>query len=153
MVYLLIPDRPEGGREYTFHADDVRMVKDIGAKFIGRAIYRWGGESRLNQPEFWDQAQLILDDLHGSDPEMILQGCLFEIVTTEVDSVSIPPWVFEDFDLPSEERNFSYPLMLNDGGVFVDHWGKGKSVPDISRLETKLWFYFLASSYMGCGRT
>ena len=151
MVYLLIPDRPEGGREYALHSDDVRMVKDIGAKFIGRATYRWGDESRLNRPDFWDQAKLILDDLHGFDPEMLLQGCLFEIVTTELNSVPIPLWVSDDFNLPAEQKNFSYPLMLNDGGIFVDHWGKGKSVPDISKLETKLWFYFLASSYMGIG--
>ena len=42
MVYLLMPDKPEGRRVYSYHADDMRMVKDIGAKFIGRSIYRWG---------------------------------------------------------------------------------------------------------------
>ena len=40
MVYLLMPDKPEGRRVYSYHADDMRMVKDIGAKFIGRSIYR-----------------------------------------------------------------------------------------------------------------
>ena len=45
MVYLLMPDKPEGRRVYSYHADDMRMVKNIGAKFIGRSIYRWGGES------------------------------------------------------------------------------------------------------------
>jgi len=85
---------------------------------------------------------MILNDLHSFDPEMILQGCLFGIVATEVDSVPIPAWVFEDFDLPSEQRNFSYPSMLDESGVFVDHWGKGKSVPDISKLEQALVLFF-----------
>ena len=35
MVYLLMPDKPEGRRVYSYHADDMRMVKNIGAKFIG----------------------------------------------------------------------------------------------------------------------
>jgi len=51
-----------------------------------------GWESRLNQSEFWGRAAMILNDLHSFDPEMILQGCLFEVVATEVDSVPIPPW-------------------------------------------------------------
>jgi hypothetical protein len=33
----------------------------------------------------------------------------------------------------------------------VNHWRKGSSVPDISTLETQLWFYFLAGSYMKIG--
>lgn len=151
MVYLLSPDKPEGGREYLYHEDDMRMVKDLGAKFIGRAIYRWGGESELNSSVYWETANAISAELHAFDPTMVLQGCLFEIVTEEVAEISIPAWVFKEFGLPVTDRTFSYLAMLNEKGVFVDHWGKGKSVPDISRLETKLWFYFLAGSYMETG--
>jgi hypothetical protein len=151
MVYLLIPDHPEGRRPYSCHADDVRMVKDIGAKFIGRAIYRWGGESLLNKPAFWDTARTIMKRLHASDPEMVFQGCLFEIVTEEVNEVPVPAWVFKDYGLPVQTRNFSYQAMLNKGGKFVDHWREGSSVPDISEQETQLWFYFLACSYMNVG--
>lgn len=151
MVYLLSPDKPEGGREYLYHKDDIRMVKELGAKFIGRAIYRWGGEARLNSPEYWQTARNIAFELHQFDPTIVFQGCLFEIVTREVEDVTIPDWVFSDFGLPHTTRKFSYEAMLNDTGKLVDHWGTGKSVPDISRLETKLWFYFLAGSYMDIG--
>jgi hypothetical protein len=64
MVYLLIPENPEGKRSYPYHADDIRMIKNMGAKFIGRAIYRWGGESLLNNPSFWDTARAIISHLH-----------------------------------------------------------------------------------------
>ncbi|HTF31226.1 MAG TPA: hypothetical protein VK625_20360, partial [Flavitalea sp.] len=151
MVYLLMPDKPEGNREYPYHADDIRMVKNIGAKFIGRAIYRWGGESLLNKQSFWDTARAIMYDLHQYDADIIFQGCLFEIVTGDVNNVAIPAWVFEDYHLPVETRNFSYQAMLNRDGKFVDHWRKGSSVPDISERETQLWFYFLAGSYIKLG--
>ncbi|WP_339864294.1 hypothetical protein [uncultured Algoriphagus sp.] len=151
MVYLLTPDKPEGGREYLYHEDDIRMVKEIGAKFLGRAIYRWGGESVLNSPEYWQTARSIAADLHQFDSTMVIQGCLFEIVTGGVNEISIPAWVLTEFGLPATARNFSYQAMLNEKRVFVDHWGNGKSVPDISRLETKLWFYYLAGSYMQIG--
>ncbi len=151
MVYLLMPDKPEGQRSYPFHSDDIRMVKNIGAKFIGRAIYRWGGESLLNDPKFWIKAKSIVDELHAFDPDIIFQGCLFEIITEDVNNVSIPEWVFSDFGVSKVSRNFSYADMLNSDGRMVDHWRKGSSVPDISRLETQLWFYYLACSYMNIG--
>ncbi|HTE27220.1 hypothetical protein [Flavitalea sp.] len=151
MVYLLMPEKPEGNREYQYHADDIRMIKNIGAKFIGRAIYRWGGESLLNKPAFWDTARSIINDLHNYDPEIMFQGCLFEIITGEVNQVPVPAWVFEGYNLPVESRNFSYDSMLNRQGKFVDHWRKGSSVPDISERETQLWFYFLAGSYIKLG--
>ncbi len=151
MVYLLIPNTPERSRVYNYHADDMRMVKDLGAKFLGRAIYRWGGESMLNDPAFWNTAQTLSDELHAYDPDIIIQGCLFEIVTEEVNLVNIPDWVFTGYGLPAESRNFSYTDMLNEEGRLVDHWRKGSSVPDISRLETQLWFYYLACSYINLG--
>lgn len=151
MVYLLMPEKPEGNRVYSYHADDIRMVKNIGAKFIGRSIYRWGGESLLNKQSFWDTARVIMNDLHKYDKDIIFQGCLFEIVTEEVNQVPIPAWVFEDYKLPVETRNFNYQSMLNKQGKFVDHWRKGSSVPDISERETQLWFYFLAGSYIKLG--
>lgn len=150
MVYLLIPDKPEGRRELPYHADDVRMAKDMGAKFLGRALYRWGGESRLNDPDFWDSARSIAEDIHAHDPEVIIQGCLFEVITPDVNNVPIPAYVFEAFNIPVEKRNFSYEGMLAENGKFVNHWGNS-SVPDISRIETKLWFYYLASQYIDIG--
>ncbi|HTE13134.1 MAG TPA: hypothetical protein VK645_19280, partial [Chitinophagaceae bacterium] len=148
MVYLLIPENPEGNRSYPYHADDIRMVKNTGAKFIGRAIYRWGGESLLNKPSFWDSSRSIISNLHKFDPDIIFQGCLFEIITQEVNQVSIPAWVFSAYGLSAAPRHFSYEAMLNKQGKFVDHWRKGSSVPDISEQETQLWFYFLACSYI-----
>lgn len=151
MVYLLIPHSPEGNRAYPYHTDDIRMVQHIGAKFIGRAVYRWGGESLLNQPAFWDTARSIINRLHHYDADMIFQACLFEIVTEDVNKVPIPAWVFRDYGLPVETRNFSYTAMLNKQGKLVDHWRKGSSVPDISEPETQRWFYFLAGSYLNIG--
>ena len=151
MVYLLMPDKPEGRRVYNYHADDMRMVKNLGAKFIGRAIYRWGGERKLNDPEFWKNAKAYADELHAFDPDMVLQGCLFEVISPQVNEIKIPAWVFEGYGLPVEDRCFSYDAMLNTEGKLVDHWHKGSSVPDVSRTETQLWFYYLAGSYMQVG--
>ena len=81
----------------------------------------------------------------------IIQGCLFEIITEDVNNVKIPDWVFADFGLVVADRPFSCQAMLNDKGKMVNHWRKGSSVPDISKLETRLWFYYLAASFMNLG--
>jgi hypothetical protein len=53
--------------------------------------------------------------------------------------------------LPVEKRNFRYADMLYPSGRFKDHWRSGHSVPDVSRPETKLWFYFLGAWFIDVG--
>jgi hypothetical protein len=128
--------------------DNIRMLTNMGAKFVGRSICLWGGESRLLSN--FDRAKQQVPLMHKADPEVILQACVFEIVTTEVEQVPIPDWVFKAFNQPVEKRNFRYLDIIYPEGQRRD-WGKNGSVPDVSRNETKLWFYYLAASYIDLG--
>ena len=128
--------------------DNIRMIKSTGAKFIGRSICLWGDEANL--PSHFERAKQQLPKVHDADPEMILQACIFEIVTDQVDQVPVPDWAFTALSMPIEKRNFRYADMLYPDGKFKDHWGRG-SVPDVSRPETRLWFFFLAASYIDLG--
>lgn len=130
-------------------ADNLRFLTNTGAKFVGRAIYRWGGEDKL--PALLQTASPIAQQAHRADPDLILQAACFEIVTTAVSKLPVPAWVFREFDLPVEERNFRYEAMLYPNGQRVDQWSKGASVPDISQLETRLWFLFLTAAYIDIG--
>lgn len=129
--------------------DNIRMLKSIGAKFIGRSLCLWGGEANLMRN--LERARSQVPQVHSADPEMVLQACIFEIVTTEVDRVPVPAWAFTALGHPVEERNFRYEEMLYPSGRFRDHWGQGRSVPDVSRPETKLYFYFLGASFIDVG--
>ena len=151
MACFLTPHLPEGSRTNPYHEDDKRMLKELGAKFIGRAIYRWGGEDQLGTDEFGANARKIIQEFHAFDSDIVFQACLFEIVTRQVEKVAVPDWVFEGYDLPVEKRDFSYEKMLNEKGVFVDHWSRDSSVPDITRQESQLWFYYMAGAYMDMG--
>jgi hypothetical protein len=130
-------------------ADNLRMLGDIGAKYIGRSICLWGREASLLH--YLERAKRQLPQVHAVDPQMILEACIFEIVTTEVEQVPVPSWAFTALDLPVEQRNFRYADMLYPQGQRRDQWGYGSSVPDVSRPETQLWFYFLAASYIDLG--
>ncbi len=129
--------------------DNIRMLKSTGAKFIGRALCLWGGEANLlrNLQRAKEQIPKVL----AADPDMVLQSCIFEIVTTQVDQVPVPDWAFTALGQPVEKRNFRYADMLFPDGKFKDHWRPGNSVPDVSRIETRLWFYFLGVSFIDAG--
>jgi hypothetical protein len=129
--------------------DNIRMLGAIGAKFIGRSLCLWGGEANLLAN--LARARQQVPKVHAADPDMILQACIFEIITTQVEQVPVPDWVFAALGQSVEKRNFRYADMLYPGGRFKDHWQTGQSVPDVSRTETKLWFYYLAASFIDLG--
>lgn len=151
--YLLVPGEPEGYK-FPYREDDIRMVHNIGAKFIGRSFYRWGHESRLAEPDFVEQGRLLAARMHETDPEIIFQACLFEYVSPDVNNLPIPAWVFEAFGLPVEERCFNSREMVKrlDPSAEIRWGGNGGGVPMVNNQETQLWFYYLARTYidMGC---
>ncbi len=128
--------------------DNIRMLKSSGAKFIGRSICLWGGESNLfsNFARAKEQVPIV----HAADPEMMLEACIFEIVSRQVEQVPIPDWAFAALGQPVEKRNFRYDDIIFPAGQ-GRQWGPNAAVPDVSRPETKLWFYFLARSYIDLG--
>jgi hypothetical protein len=129
--------------------DNIRMLSEMGAKYIGRSICLWGGEASLLHN--LERAKRQLPKVHAADAEMILEACIFEIVTTEVEQIPVPEWALTALGQPVQKRNFRYADMLYPLGQHRDQWGNGASVPDVSRLETQLWFYFLAASYIDLG--
>ena len=111
--------------------DDLRMLKNIGAKFAGRTIYLWGHEARISDPQFLAQGREMVTRVHRNDPDVVMQAAAFEIVTEEVGQIPVPDWVFQEFGQAPEARNFDYAKMLFPEGRFVNHWRRGSSVPDI----------------------
>jgi hypothetical protein len=151
MAEFLAADPFGNDGPYPYKADDVRLIGNIGARFIGRAIYRWGKEPALHNPAFLDQARALIQQVHQRDPEVIFQAAVFEAVSERVNEIPVPGWVFREFSLPVEARNFRYADMLNLQGKLVNHWGKGSSVPDITRQEARLWLMYLCGTYMNLG--
>ncbi len=129
-------------------AESLRMFTYCGGKFFGRGVYVWGHESSLLEKVA--EAKANIAKLHAADPDIIVEACIFEIITKDVDSIPIPSWVFEGLGLPVEKRNFRYEDIIYPGGK-GRKWGANSEVPDVSRPETKLWFYFLAVTYIDAG--
>jgi hypothetical protein len=86
----------------------------------------------------------------AADPEMVLEACVFETVSPRVNDVAIPAWVFTALGEPVQSRNFRYDDMIYPEGQ-RRAMGRNGQVPDESRLETQLWFYYQAATYIDIG--
>jgi len=129
--------------------DDIRMFCETSAKFIGRAAIIWDTPQAIEP--FFESRATIAGQVHAADPEIILQGGLFETIDTLINRIMIPAWVFDDFGIAPQNRPFSYNSTLYPDGRYRDFWQPGASVPDISRLETRLWYYYCARRFIDCG--
>ena len=76
---------------------------------------------------------------------------MFETVSTKVNDIPVPDWVFTAFGKTPEERNFNFDNIRDEGGTYLNQWGEGTCVPDMSREESQMWFYYMGVKYMEIG--
>ena len=137
--------------------DDLRAIGRLGVKFIGRASGIWY-MSEDDETHF-AKSKALADAVHAQDPEIILQACVFEIVTMGMNTQKIPAYVFEAFGKPVEDRCFSWEdsRMLPINGAAARTYpadrplGKCGDMPDLNREEARMWFYYRATRYIDCG--
>ena len=137
--------------------DDLRAIKRLGVKFIGRASGIW--YMLEDDAQHFAKSRALADAVHAQDPEIILQACVFEIVTKQMETQKIPAYVFEAFGKPVEDRCFSWDaarMLSEDGSVAWTcepgrHPGKCGDMPDLNRDEARMWFYYRATQYIDCG--
>lgn len=125
------------------------FILNIGAKYICRACTHWRpGEANL---AVYAGQKAFIDRLHKVDPDVVFEACIFECVGPEVESLPVPAWVFEAFGLEIEKRNFSIDAMRFRDDLYKDQWGVGTTVPDMTQLETQMFFYYRACEYINAG--
>lgn len=130
-------------------AEWLRFLRNTGTKLVSRAAFCWDDYTQLGGLIY--SAERMANAVHAQDPECILEGCIFETTSPSVETISIPAWVFEEFELPVIVRNFDYEAMLFSDGRYIDHFGNGVSVPDVSKIETQMFQYYLACQYIDAG--
>ncbi len=128
--------------------DDLRVIKKLGIKFLGRASGIW--YVMMDDDEHFKLSKRLADRVHEVDSDIILQACVFEAVFNAMNNIKIPSYVFEAFGLQAEDRCFRIEDILFENRPKSFVWEDG-GIPDISRLETQLWFYYRATKYIEAG--
>ena len=129
--------------------DDLRALKNMGVKFVGRATGIW--EPEPSDDEHFEKSRYLAQRIHDMDPEIIMQACIFEAVYHYEDRFKVPAYVFEAFGLPVEDRGFCVRDMVfpEEPKGFV--WGDEGGIPDLNRIEARMWFYYRATQYIDAG--
>ena len=137
----------------TLDKDKTTYIKEFilntGAKYIARAATCWN--PGISDYDTYPAQKAFIDDVHESDPDVVFEACVFECISSQVNDIPIPSWVFEAFGEEPEERNFSFDKMCFGGKQFLNQWGEGTSVPDITKLETRMFLYYRACGYIDTG--
>lgn len=129
--------------------DDLRAIKNLGIKFLGRVSGIWEPDNDDN--EHFAKSKYLAERIHEVDSEIILQACIFEAVYKHIENFRVPAYVFEAFGLEPEDRGFQFEEMKFPQKPNGFIWGEDGALPDINRLETRMWFYYRATRYIDCG--
>ena len=130
---------------------DIYQLVDAGAKYIQRAGCVWLQNAAELNATTKSNYKYSIDSVHYSHPEIVFEACLFEICSSGINNVIIPPYVLEAFEQPTQtERRFDFNNIIYTDR-HQDRWGAGAGVPDITRLEAQMYFYYMATFYIDAG--
>lgn len=90
--------------------DDLRVIRDLGVKFLGRASGVW--YMTMDDEVHFEKSRILAEKVHALDEEIILQACIFEIIVEKINEIPIPEYVFEAFGEKPEKRNFCLEKTL-----------------------------------------
>ncbi|MCC2545880.1 hypothetical protein LJY25_05445 [Hymenobacter sp. BT175] len=153
-----LADLPAAERRRT-----IAWVATTGVRFAGRTAGYWYSPYAPAQEQAdFDSTRRMVEELKAAVPGIIVQGAIFEIVTPGVNNLPVPNAVRAAFgeDTLGPGRNFRfddmmYPAYYKESNPSM-RWdnqppGIAPGVPDMSRSETQLWFYYRAVRLLDAG--
>ncbi|MEZ4386888.1 MAG: hypothetical protein R3D98_04805 [Candidatus Krumholzibacteriia bacterium] len=134
-------------REWPANLD---LIGDLQPSLVGRAALVWGWEHLMLRSLGGLQARVAA--LHERAPDAVVQGCIFEFISRDIERVTVPAHVLAAFGLTPDPRPYDFDAMLAPGAPDdFPGWGMDAAVPDLTRQETQLWFFHLATLYLDAG--
>jgi hypothetical protein len=154
----------------TWDGRSQRFYEDTGAKFSHWAALLWSARPAR---AYWDKITAMADTIHD-DPDtadVILEAGVMEaIAERSVNGAEIPDWMLaflEESGLQSQRLHgpngpgcFSYEAMFDRNAEdwpnhFVGIWSQAEhneqSAPDITMLETQLYYAYQIGEYIDAG--
>lgn len=129
--------------------EHIRMFKNLGIKYVPRVSAEWH-PGNFEQEHGKQALTEMVEKIHHADPDIIVEACIFECVTKQVEMIKIPTHVQEAFgEKAQKNRFFDLEKMALEGSA--NKWGEGSYTPDITKKETQMFFYTRACEYIDMG--
>ena len=139
------------GDSHTQHLDNLRMIGNLGAKHVAFvADLWWDLKVSYDVESYLAAVAQVTADIHAADPSVIVACGCFETTGPGANQVPIPAWVFTEFGAPVVTRNFDWQQMTY-ADQRVSDGNPNTPAIDITRLESRMWYYYFARRYIDCG--
>jgi len=159
------------GKMFDRYKDILRLIQHVKPKFITDTAFYWFADGVDLNYSFL-RVYCVVNDVKKIDPDIVVQASANEYMDWELalsattnfadcPNNEIPQWVWDAFPLPdgsprpNEHRQFDFKKMrYNDYLSNNNHWWydiNGDCVPDISKLESQMWFYYIGRRYIDAG--
>lgn len=147
-----------------------QFLKDTGTKFIHWADLGW---VRLYTQKDWDKITSEIDAIHGTGwgSDIIYECGIMEAIGRDaINNTPIPQWLLKILDElgvqdirkagPKGKEYFSYEAMFDRNaadwpknlvGLWYANPEHEQSVPDITMLETQIYYAYLMAEYIDAG--
>jgi hypothetical protein len=142
----------------------ITWAADAGMRLAGRTGGWWSTpNSDQALHAFIDTLRRNAQFMHAWQPDIVVQGCIFEIVEPHVGNLTVPNRLraaFGEDTLALRQRRFNFAKMvhLEYYDVSNNHYrwgdsppGQASGMPDMSRSEAQLWFYYCAVLQIDAG--
>lgn len=127
---------------------DIEMLQSLKPKWLGRVAGEWfAGE---NDSQEFSNASYIAGRIHNEvDASIILQAGIYEHLDRRISGnsdwkITIPDSVFSLF---SDTPYIGYTGFFE----FINMAYPGSDIPDMSKPETQMWFYYRSIQYINAG--
>lgn len=166
---------PVSGCECTYcrerYCRELDMLTQLNITFIARAAALWVGFDLLYDdighiPHYKIAVNQLVKDINNRYDcaglrRPIIQAGILEHVDESAQGIVIPENVSSVFEGEMTTAEINYYLSgtnrnFNVGNIYfltTDNEDFTKEVPDITRIEAKMWFYYLAKMYIDAGFT
>lgn len=146
------------------------LLEYTGTKYIHWSTLLWG-----QSPPDWKTLCAEIDAVHSSEwgADVVYEAGVMEIVSrSQMDNARIPDWFYqcmEDLGInktrkpgPNGPKYFSYENTFDRNAEdwpkdLIGRWERDRSgkdngsVPDITMVETQLWYAYLIAEYIDAG--
>ena len=148
-TYYLYEMNSQSGLDTDKMNESLRAILNMGVKYVNRATTAWTPSS--GEEIYYSDMEKWIYFAHSYDPEIIFEACIFETCCNGMASIKIPAHVFEAFGKKPEDRNFDNTKMTFSNKYGLNQWGDGIHIPDITKEETQMFFYYKACKYIDMG--
>lgn len=143
------------------YCEQIKTFVDLKASLIVRAAGTWNDASRMKKSSrYYEKMEQLIFDINKSYDcaglrRPVVQGAIYENIDASVNEIEIPSKVINAFRF---ENGF-------DNNYYLDPYGNPKNInfkfnnikfnnnscPDITKIEAKMWFLYLAQIYIDIG--